>query len=199
VWNSIGRVTFWGVLAMALTAGWEPCLDGSFEPLSPERRQLFVLRSYWFCGGTESRNRRQEMIQKRTLLTVESLAELALVHQPPCLSLCQATHRRHPENQQDLIRFRAASLTGARPRAPQAYSTVRRGARRSATQTCPDPLPLPGRYSSDVTRLVDRSHGLPGYEQSLRGHSRRIDTATIGGRAHSQQGAASFPRQSQPI
>jgi hypothetical protein len=37
---------------------------------------------------------------------MESLAELASVHQPPCLSLYQPTHRRHPENQQDPIRFR---------------------------------------------------------------------------------------------
>ncbi len=46
------------------------------------------------------------MTQKRTLLTIESLAELASVHQPPCLSLYQRTHRRRPENQQDTIRFR---------------------------------------------------------------------------------------------
>src|SRR5512134_2944852 len=46
------------------------------------------------------------MTQKSTLLTVESLAELAAVPQPPCLSLYQPTHRRHPENQQDPIRFR---------------------------------------------------------------------------------------------
>lgn len=46
------------------------------------------------------------MTRNRPLLTTESLAELESVHQPPCLSLYQATHRRHPENQQDLIRFR---------------------------------------------------------------------------------------------
>jgi hypothetical protein len=46
------------------------------------------------------------MTRKRTLLTNESLTELASVHQPPCLSLYQPTHRRHPENQQDPIRFR---------------------------------------------------------------------------------------------
>ena len=40
------------------------------------------------------------------LLTTESLAELASVHQPPCLSLYQPTHRRRPEDQQDPIRFR---------------------------------------------------------------------------------------------
>ena len=46
------------------------------------------------------------MTQKRTLLTIESLAELTSAHQPPCLSLYQPTHRRHPENQQNPIRFR---------------------------------------------------------------------------------------------
>jgi hypothetical protein len=46
------------------------------------------------------------MTQKRTLLTIESLAELASVQQPPCLSLYQPTHRHRPENQQDQIRFR---------------------------------------------------------------------------------------------
>ena len=46
------------------------------------------------------------MTQKTTSLTIESLAELAAVDQPPCLSLYQPTHRRHPENQQDPIRFR---------------------------------------------------------------------------------------------
>ncbi|MBN1852220.1 MAG: hypothetical protein JW829_05825 [Pirellulales bacterium] len=45
------------------------------------------------------------MTQKTTSLTIESLAELASLHQPPCLSLYQPTHRRHPENQQDPIRF----------------------------------------------------------------------------------------------
>lgn len=46
------------------------------------------------------------MTEKKTLLTIESLAELASVHQPPCLSLYQPTHRRYPENQQDPILFR---------------------------------------------------------------------------------------------
>jgi hypothetical protein len=46
------------------------------------------------------------MTQKITLLTIESLAELTSGHQTPCLSLYQPTHRRHPENQQDPIRFR---------------------------------------------------------------------------------------------
>ncbi len=42
----------------------------------------------------------------KTLLTTESLAELASVHEPPFLSLYQPTHRHRPENQQDPIRFR---------------------------------------------------------------------------------------------
>ncbi|MEN6488291.1 MAG: hypothetical protein ABFD66_05325 [Smithella sp.] len=46
------------------------------------------------------------MTQKGNLLTIESLAELASVRQPPCLSLYQPTHRHRPENQQDPIRFR---------------------------------------------------------------------------------------------
>lgn len=46
------------------------------------------------------------MTWKSTVLTVESLAVLTAVHQPPCLSLYQPTHRRPPENQQDPIRFR---------------------------------------------------------------------------------------------
>lgn len=46
------------------------------------------------------------MNQTRTLPTHESLTALAAVEQPPCLSLYQSTHRRHPENQQDPIRFR---------------------------------------------------------------------------------------------
>jgi hypothetical protein len=38
--------------------------------------------------------------------TPESLAELTAFDAKPCLSLYQPTHRRHPENQQDPIRFR---------------------------------------------------------------------------------------------
>ncbi|GHA19768.1 baeRF3 domain-containing protein [Oceanisphaera arctica] len=39
-------------------------------------------------------------------LTPASLAELASFQGRPCLSLYQPTHRRHPDNQQDPIRFR---------------------------------------------------------------------------------------------
>jgi hypothetical protein len=46
------------------------------------------------------------MTKNENLLTIESLKELASVHQPPCLSLYQPTHRRPPENRQDPIRFR---------------------------------------------------------------------------------------------
>jgi hypothetical protein len=38
-------------------------------------------------------------------LTPESLAELVSAQQPPCISLYQPTHRHHPENQQDTVRF----------------------------------------------------------------------------------------------
>ena len=40
-----------------------------------------------------------------TLLTNESLVDLQTRHDAPCLSLYQTTHRHHPENQQDTIRF----------------------------------------------------------------------------------------------
>lgn len=46
------------------------------------------------------------MTQKTTPLNLESLAALASADQPPCLSLFQPTHRKHPENRQDRIRFR---------------------------------------------------------------------------------------------
>ena len=42
-----------------------------------------------------------------SLLTAESLAEMASGYPAPCLSLYEPTHRRHPENQQDPIRFRS--------------------------------------------------------------------------------------------
>jgi hypothetical protein len=46
------------------------------------------------------------MKQQWTMLTNEVVATLGSRHLPPCLSLYQPTHRRHPENQQDSIRFR---------------------------------------------------------------------------------------------
>jgi len=45
-------------------------------------------------------------IQTPDTLTQASLAELASFKGRPCLSLYQPTHRRHPDNQQDPIRFR---------------------------------------------------------------------------------------------
>lgn len=45
------------------------------------------------------------MTQKNNALTTDALAELTAVHQPPCLSLYQPTHRHGPGNQQDQIRF----------------------------------------------------------------------------------------------
>ncbi|MGB6190822.1 MAG: hypothetical protein WBF42_00010 [Terracidiphilus sp.] len=41
-----------------------------------------------------------------TMLTNELPAELPTSDQPPCLSLYQSTHRHHPDNQQDPIRYR---------------------------------------------------------------------------------------------
>lgn len=40
-----------------------------------------------------------------TSLNKESLTELSTAHAAPCLSLYQPTHRRHPQNQQDRIRY----------------------------------------------------------------------------------------------
>ena len=40
------------------------------------------------------------------LLTRDTLQTLIHAHEPPCVSLYQPTHRRHPDNQQDPIRFK---------------------------------------------------------------------------------------------
>jgi hypothetical protein len=40
------------------------------------------------------------------LLTQETLRTLIQAHEPPCISRYQPTHRHHPDNQQDPIRFR---------------------------------------------------------------------------------------------
>ena len=39
-------------------------------------------------------------------LTTDHLTELLGDHEPPCISLYQPTHRHHPDNQQDPIRYR---------------------------------------------------------------------------------------------
>lgn len=39
-------------------------------------------------------------------ITTDQWIELLADHEPPCISLYQPTHRRHPENQQDPIRYR---------------------------------------------------------------------------------------------
>jgi hypothetical protein len=41
-----------------------------------------------------------------TPLTSDVLAGLSAAQKPPCVSRYQATHRKHPEDQQDPIRFR---------------------------------------------------------------------------------------------
>lgn len=41
-----------------------------------------------------------------SLLTQALLADLLAAEKPPCISLYQATHRRHPDNEQDPIRFK---------------------------------------------------------------------------------------------
>jgi hypothetical protein len=54
--------------------------------------------SYFLARDTEG--------EKMTLLTNELLTELLTARPAPCLSVYQPTHRRHPENKQDPIRFR---------------------------------------------------------------------------------------------
>jgi hypothetical protein len=39
-------------------------------------------------------------------ITTAHLTELLGDHEPPCISLYQPTHRNHPDNQQDPIRYR---------------------------------------------------------------------------------------------
>src|SRR6478609_1378505 len=39
-------------------------------------------------------------------ITSEQLTKLVAAPEPPCISLYQPTHRRHPQNQQDPIRYR---------------------------------------------------------------------------------------------
>ena len=39
-------------------------------------------------------------------ITTDQLTGLLADHEPPCISLYQPTHRNHPENQQDPIRYR---------------------------------------------------------------------------------------------
>ncbi len=39
-------------------------------------------------------------------LTAAKLSSLMAVHDPPCISIYQPTHRHHPQNQQDPVRFR---------------------------------------------------------------------------------------------
>ena len=46
------------------------------------------------------------MNSKNDRLSQKTLTELTAASEPPCLSLYQPTHRHHPENQQDPIRFR---------------------------------------------------------------------------------------------
>jgi hypothetical protein len=40
------------------------------------------------------------------LLSAEVIRDLLQAQEPPCISIYQPTHRHHPDNQQDLIRFK---------------------------------------------------------------------------------------------
>ena len=39
-------------------------------------------------------------------VTIDHLREVRAPQEPPCVSLYQPTHRHHPDNKQDPIRFR---------------------------------------------------------------------------------------------
>jgi hypothetical protein len=58
------------------------------------------------CGARTTHDNRQPKGDTVTSLTRDLLEELLSVHQGPYLSLYQRTHRHHPDNQQDPIRFR---------------------------------------------------------------------------------------------
>ncbi len=55
-------------------------------------------------------------------LTEQSLAELNAFSAAPCLSLYQSTHRNHPDNQQDVLRFRQ-SIEALESSLKEQYST----------------------------------------------------------------------------
>ena len=60
-------------------------------------------------------------------LTSASLEELAGLHARPCLSLYMGTHRSHPNNQQDPVRFRhlvGALKTSLHHQAPDALRAL---------------------------------------------------------------------------
>ena len=55
-------------------------------------------------------------------LDKDQAAGLLDVGEPPCLSLYQPTHRRHPEREQDPIRFRHLVKALERPFFPELLS-----------------------------------------------------------------------------
>jgi hypothetical protein len=68
-----------------------------------------IFKHHFDAEAAGKTSHKDEIIMKRTStigLTNSVLAELSRDRKPPCLSLYQPTHRRHPENQQDPIRYR---------------------------------------------------------------------------------------------
>jgi len=65
-----------------------------------------VLLSLQACGPQTTKGNDMKTSHEPDLLTSASLAEVVSYKGRPCLSLYQPTHRRHPDNQQDPIRFR---------------------------------------------------------------------------------------------
>ena len=95
------------------------------------------------------------MTQNSSLLTIESLAELASVQQSPCLSLYQSTHRHVPENQQDPIRFRNL--------VKELETSLRQ------------------KYTADETRLLLEPFEVLGHDRAFWNHTRE-GLAVLGGR-----------------
>ncbi|MGE5667962.1 MAG: hypothetical protein ACM338_07190, partial [Betaproteobacteria bacterium] len=57
------------------------------------------------------------------MVTTDHLREVRAAHEPPCISLYQPTHRHHPDNKQDPIRFRNL-VDGAEASLRQRYPNV---------------------------------------------------------------------------
>jgi hypothetical protein len=70
------------------------------------QHDAILLRYFDFIKEMNYQFREVGMTQTKTLLTREFIAGVVADRQPPYLSLYQPTHRHHPENQQDPIRFR---------------------------------------------------------------------------------------------
>ena len=86
-----------------------------------------------------AKNRPDAVLNRFKQLSVGEVAMSVITHGELCYGACKSRRREEassPHFSPDFVarRCRRAWIQGARPRVPQAYSTVRRGARPSATQ-----------------------------------------------------------------